>query len=40
MFVQWENDRKKSASLSEEALRVAFTRFGLIQTVLLRSPEE
>lgn len=40
VYIVWETDRKKSPGLNEEALRVAFTRFGSIQTVLMRSPEE
>ncbi|CAI8039087.1 hypothetical protein GBAR_LOCUS21739 [Geodia barretti] len=40
VYVRWETDRKKSPGLTEDALRVAFGRFGSIQTVLMRSPEE
>ena len=40
VYIRWETDRKKSPGLTEEALKVAFARFGTIQTVLMRSPEE
>lgn len=40
VLVLWETDRKKSPGLTEDALRVAFSRFGAIQAVLMRSPEE
>ena len=40
MYIRWETDRKKSPGLTEEALKVAFGRFGAIQTILMKSPEE